>query len=670
MADENVEMQGDGQLFEVVNAGIEPMEGVVEIQDPAVDLKVENESLKGEYTWEINDWSKIADPKKYSENFEIGTHIWRILVCPRGMNNPGCLSLYLDSPEAAFAPANLNPTASFKLSIVNQKTPGQDYFKDSRHKWSQQETDWGFTQFISLAELHDADRGFLVDDRVIIKVEITVQRDERYYYDSRRETGYVGLKNQGATCYMNSLLQYLYHLPYFRKAVYHMPTNENDQPADSLPLALQSLFYKLQYSRTPVSTKDLTKSFGWSTMDAFMQHDVQELNRVLCEKLEEKMKGTRVEKVINELFEGHTLNFIECVNVEFKSSRKESFMDLQLDVKGCKDIYDSFDRYTEVEIMSGENQYKAEDHGLQDARKGVLFDSFPPVLQLQLKRFEYDFQRDTMVKINDRYMFYDELDLDVDNGKYLSPQADRTVRNKYKLHSVLVHSGGVHGGHYYAYIRPDGKTWLKFDDTAVTMESEEKALNEQFGGEDEPLPVASPLIKQDGDLHTPAAPKRMGGLKFTKFSNAYMLVYVRESDWPRVMVPVTKDHIAPYLRQRLESEQREKEKRQKDKQEAHLYCHIRVATDADIAQQVGSTQWFDLVDYDKLPANRTFRVRKLTPFADFRQQVGVDGVQFFDPSTLLVSQALQRIPAIQTGRQRVCVSKVAHTVRRSILALT
>ena len=36
---------------------------------------------------------------------------------------------------------------------------------------------------------------------------------------------------------------------------------------------------------------------------------------------------------------------------------------------------------------------------VQDARKGVLFDSFPPVLQLQLKRFEYDFQRDMMVKV-------------------------------------------------------------------------------------------------------------------------------------------------------------------------------------------------------------------------------------------------------------------------------
>lgn len=36
----------------------------------------------------------------------------------------------------------------------------------------------------------------------------------------------------------------------------------------------------------------------------------------------------------------------------------------------------------------------------QDARKGVLFIDFPPVLQLQLKRFEYDFVRDTMVKVS------------------------------------------------------------------------------------------------------------------------------------------------------------------------------------------------------------------------------------------------------------------------------
>ena len=74
------------------------------------------------------------------------------------------------------------------------------------------------------------------------------------------------------------------------QAVYHMPTTENDMPSGSIPLALQSLFYKLQYSDTSVATKELTKSFGWDTYDSFMQHDVQELNRVLCEKLEDKMK--------------------------------------------------------------------------------------------------------------------------------------------------------------------------------------------------------------------------------------------------------------------------------------------------------------------------------------------------------------------------------------------
>lgn len=34
-------------------------------------------------------------------------------------------------------------------------------------------------------------------------------------------------------------------------------------------------------------------------------------------------------------------------------------------VKGCKDVYASFDRYCEDEMMEGANQYHAEGHGLQ-----------------------------------------------------------------------------------------------------------------------------------------------------------------------------------------------------------------------------------------------------------------------------------------------------------------
>jgi ubiquitin carboxyl-terminal hydrolase 7 len=43
----------------------------------------------------------------------------------------------------------------------------------------------------------------------------------------------------------------------------------------------------------------------------------------------------------------------------------------------------------------------AEGFGLQDAKKGVIFESFPPVLHLQFKRFEVDMMRETAVKVSD-----------------------------------------------------------------------------------------------------------------------------------------------------------------------------------------------------------------------------------------------------------------------------
>lgn len=147
------------------------------------------------------------------------------------------------------------------------------------------------------------------------------------------------------------------------------------------------------------------------------------------------LQGTKVEGVINKLFEGRILKFIECLNVDYKSTKRDDYMDIFLDVKGCKNVYESFDRLTAEERLEGDNQYNAEGHGmqvcdscdcfsgrhawhvggnrvdnclvqilrvccaLQDAKIGDLFCDFPPVLQLHLKRFEYDLERDTRVKV-------------------------------------------------------------------------------------------------------------------------------------------------------------------------------------------------------------------------------------------------------------------------------
>jgi len=44
-------------------------------------------------------------------------------------------------------------------------------------------------------------------------------------------------------------------------------------------------------------------------------------------------QGTVVEGTIQQLFEGHDMNYIECINVDYKSTRKESFYGKHLCVK-------------------------------------------------------------------------------------------------------------------------------------------------------------------------------------------------------------------------------------------------------------------------------------------------------------------------------------------------
>ena len=65
-------------------------------------------------------------------------------------------------------------------------------------------------------------------------------------------------------------------------------------------------------------------------------------------------------------------------------------------------VYESFKDYVTQETLDGDNKYDAGEHGLQEAEKGVIFLQFPPVLHLQLMRFQYDPATDANIKINDR----------------------------------------------------------------------------------------------------------------------------------------------------------------------------------------------------------------------------------------------------------------------------
>ena len=151
--------------------------------------------------------------------------------------------------------------------------------------------------------------------------------------NEKKIIGYIGMINEAMTCYMNSMIQTLNIFGAFKKAVFDIPTNEEDY--NSVSLSLQRLFYDLMVKDTPVSTNKLIKSFGWGIEQMNIQHDVQEFNLLLSELMEKKMKGTPGEGTFSKLFEGKLINYIECINVNFRSEKEERFCDIQLTVKVC-----------------------------------------------------------------------------------------------------------------------------------------------------------------------------------------------------------------------------------------------------------------------------------------------------------------------------------------------
>ncbi|XP_044272052.1 ubiquitin carboxyl-terminal hydrolase 47 isoform X2 [Tribolium madens] len=419
-------------------------------------------------------------------------------------------------------------------------------------------------------------------------------------------TNYVGLVNQAMTCYLNSLVQALFMTPEFRNAIYNWEFDGQNE-ARSIPYQLQKLFLNLQTStRSAVETTDLTTSFGWQGSEAWHQHDIQELCRVMFDALERKFKDTKQANLINDLYEGTMLDYVKCLECGTEKSREDTFLDIPLPVRpfGSTVAYNSVEEalraFVQPETLEGNNQYHCEKCNKKcDAHKGLKFIKFPYLLTLHLKRFDFDYNTMHRIKLNDKVVFPEKLNLNsfvpnnrsendgleerdtvvrcdecstTDSGSALDdescqgtdlssnvndhdencedsdegidvssgnvhPENDAKGPYIYELFSIMIHSGSASGGHYYAYIKDfDKNQWLCFNDQSVNRITEDD-IKKTYGG---------------------GPQKGYYSGVYTSSTNAYMLMY-RQIDKDRNCTAMKVEEFPPHM-QKLLQNMRNKEK--------------------------------------------------------------------------------------------------------------
>ncbi|XP_048090976.1 ubiquitin carboxyl-terminal hydrolase 40 [Alosa alosa] len=327
-----------------------------------------------------------------------------------------------------------------------------------------------------------------------------------------------GIKNQGGTCYLNSLIQTLLFTPEFREELFSLGPDElgnltdKDKPDAKvrvIPLELQRLFaHLLLVNQQTASTSDLTESFGWTNNEETSQHDVQELNRILFSALESSLVGTSGSSLIHRLYHGTLVNQIVCKECSNVSERQEDFLDLTVSVRGVSSLEEAlWSMFVEEELFEGNNLYRCSRcNQLVEAAKSAKLRKLPPFLTMSLLRFNFDFAKCERYKEMGRYAFPLTIDLRPFCEQSECPDSEYL----YELFSVIIHKGGCYGGHYHVYIKDiDQLGRWEPPEEEVKEKQKEKAqkrdarVSEPELEKDNPLSVLTAVLSQEESKSVP-----------------------------------------------------------------------------------------------------------------------------------------------------------------------
>ncbi|XP_051874064.1 ubiquitin carboxyl-terminal hydrolase 47-like isoform X7 [Pristis pectinata] len=220
--------------------------------------------------------------------------------------------------------------------------------------------------------------------------------------------GFAGIHNQGATCYLNTLLQTLYMSPEVKDAINRLnekpiQSKKNLNKNISIDHQLKELFEKLDAKETG-NTHGITRNLG---IKVYKQQDVAEYFRKIVNKLAEESDGETCN--ISQIYQSKVINSLTCLECNVEAPEECCLLDIPLPIhlNDCGSRIESVNAalqdFLKVVTLDGDNLCYCETcHKKTKTEMRYYFERLPQILVLQLKRFEFDYSMMTLKKLHNK----------------------------------------------------------------------------------------------------------------------------------------------------------------------------------------------------------------------------------------------------------------------------
>lgn len=297
----------------------------------------------------------------------------------------------------------------------------------------------------------------------------------------RSKLGYVGIKNLGCICYMNSILQQFYMIPTFRYGILSAEGSTED-----ILYNLRKLFTFLEVSeRQAYDPREFCAAFKdleGNPTDVRVQQDAHEFLNVAFERMESCLAKTPQRFLVRSVFGGKTCSQITCSNCNTVKRNLEDFYNLSVEVKGLNSLFESLSKFVSADTIA---DYYCETckQKVNVAKQTTLYE-LPNVLIIHLQRIVFNFDALINIKINSRLEFPRDFSVEQYTLEGVERPEEKRDPSKYqyKLAGVVANIGFANAGHYYSFINTNRKRkktfnvvgdkgekdcWLEFNDSVI-----------------------------------------------------------------------------------------------------------------------------------------------------------------------------------------------------------